>query len=151
MRFLLFMIAVLGVNSAMAMDEFIRKESRFSVTDTVQRIETILDGNKAVNIMATVDHAANAGKKGLELRPTVLLIFGNPALGTRLMQENQEAGVDLPMKMLVWEDEEGRVWLSYINPLSLGSRHKLAGSQPVLEKMSGALNMISDKATGSTQ
>jgi uncharacterized protein (DUF302 family) len=137
--------------SAQAADQFIRKQSQYSVAETVQRIEAILDKAKPIRVLGKVDHEANAQSVNLELKPTVLLIFGNPALGTQLMQENPEVGVDLPMKMMVWEDNEGRVWLSYTNPIVLAGRHQLVKTQPVLKKMSGALNNISDKATGSTE
>jgi uncharacterized protein (DUF302 family) len=151
MRTFILSICLLAFGSVQAADQFVRKQSQYSVAETVQRIEAILDKAKPIRVLGKVDHEANARSVNLELKPTTLLIFGNPALGTQLMQENPEAGVDLPMKMLVWEDDEGKVWLSYTSPMVFAERHQLVKSQPVLKKMTGALNKISDKATGRTE
>ncbi len=148
MRILVLCLCLLSIAAAQADDQFVRKQSEYSVDETVQRIEAILEKADPIRVLGKVDHAANARSVNKELKSTTLLIFGNPALGTQLMQENPEAGVDLPMKMLVWEDSEGRVWLSYTNPMVFADRHQLVKSQPVLKKMSGALNNISNKATG---
>lgn len=98
-------------------------ESRFGVAETIDRLaETVtrLD----LHVFARIDHAAGARDIGETLRPTQLLIFGNPKGGTPLMQDRQIAGIDLPMKALAWEDEAGKIWLSY-NTADWIARHGL--------------------------
>jgi len=97
-----------------------------------------------------VDHAKNAVSVGMALRPTELLIFGNPKGGTPLMQENQVSGIDLPVRALVWQDADGRVWLTYNDPRWLAARHGLgAPSQPALDAMTAGLAAIARDATQS--
>ena len=96
-----------------------------------------------------IDHSANAAEVGLELRPTELLIFGNPRAGTALMLDQQTAGIDLPFKALAWEDETGRVWITYPEPASLARRHNLGGSSEVVltairDGMSGLLKTVAN-------
>jgi uncharacterized protein (DUF302 family) len=78
---------------------------------------------KGLAILAHIDHAGAAAKAGMELRPTDLLIFGNPKGGTPLMQANQTTGIDLPLKALVWQDQDGKTWLGYNDPAWLCARH----------------------------
>ena len=98
--------------------------SRFSVRETIDRLATAAT-SAGLLVFARIDHAANAVQAGMELRPTELLIFGNPKGGTPLMQDKQTAGIDLPVKALAWEDEEGTVWLTYNEAKWLASRHEL--------------------------
>jgi uncharacterized protein (DUF302 family)/RimJ/RimL family protein N-acetyltransferase len=102
-----------------------------------------------LTVFGRIDHSANAAEAGLDLRPTELLIFGNPRAGTTLMLDQQTAGIDLPFKALAWADETGQVWLSYPEPASLGRRHNLSQrSKPVLDAirdgMSGLLKDVVD-------
>jgi uncharacterized protein (DUF302 family) len=145
---LMLVLSVLLMNMAYAGDGLIKKPSQFSVNETADRMEKILDSKAPISLMARVDHHANAQSVDLELGPMVLLIFGNPKLGTQLMQENPTTGIDLPMKLLVWEDAQGKVWVAYNDPKYLAKRHGLKNNDAVIEKMSGALNAMSDKATG---
>ncbi len=101
--------------------------SRFSVSETLDRLTTALTG-AGLLVFARIDHARNAEEVGLALRPTELLIFGNPRGGTPLMQDRQTAGIDLPIKALAWEDEEGRVWLTYNEAAWIATRHGLGES-----------------------
>ena len=87
-------------------------ESRFGVTETIDRLIATVTG-AGLRIFARIDHAAGAREIGAPLRPTELLIFGHPKGGTPLMQDHQLAGIDLPIKALAWEDDQGKVWLSY--------------------------------------
>jgi uncharacterized protein (DUF302 family) len=96
--------------------------SRHSVDDTVQRLQALLSENN-VRLFAVIDHSGEAEKVGLEMKPTKLLIFGNPKGGTPLMQAAPTVAIDLPLKALVWQDEEGKVWLTYNNPVRLQRRH----------------------------
>ena len=101
-------------------------------------------------VLARIDHAGAAQKVGLDLRPTEVLIFGNPKAGTPLMQEVQTMGIDLPLKALVWQDEAGATWLSYNDPSWLAARHGLgSGKDKVLGIMSAALETSARQASGS--
>lgn len=96
--------------------------SRYSVTETLSRFESILK-EKGLTVFARVDHSGEATKVGLAMRPTQLLIFGSPKAGTPLMVAAPSLAIDLPLKALAWEDEQGEVWLSYNSPEYLQQRH----------------------------
>jgi uncharacterized protein (DUF302 family) len=98
--------------------------SHRSVKATIDTLEASLKDN-GVNIFARIDHAAGATSVGMALRPTELLIFGNPRAGTPLMQAKQTTGIDLPLKVLAWEDTSGSVWVTYNDPAWLAARHGL--------------------------
>ena len=133
---------------ALAADEFTKVgPSKHAVSETIDRLESALK-SKGINVMARIDHAAGAKKAGLDLPPTTLLIFGNPKLGTPLMQSNRMIALDLPMKALAWEDEDGKVWLSYTTPETLKARHDIGDRDKVFEKMTGALANFAKAATG---
>src|ERR1700722_8618983 len=89
--------------------------SAHNADDTIHRLKTLLD-QKKIHVFAHIDHAAAGKKVGLTLRPTQVLIFGNPQAGTPLMQSQQTIGLDLPLRVLVWEDAAGKVWLTYHRP-----------------------------------
>ena len=103
----------------------INKPSNHSVDETFARLQSILQA-KQVRLFALVDHSGEAAKVGMTLRPTKLLIFGSPKAGTPLMQAAPSIAIDLPLKILVWEDAQGKVWLSYNSPEYLKERHGLA-------------------------
>ncbi|HEV2160075.1 DUF302 domain-containing protein [Bradyrhizobium sp.] len=132
---------------AMAADGLITIKSSFGPEDTMKRLEAEVKA-KGLTVFAHIDHAAGAAAVGLPLRPTDLIIFGNAKGGTPLMQQAQTIGIDLPLKALVWQDEQGATWLSYNDPAYLTHRHGLgdAAKAPV-EAMSGALKAIAAKAT----
>src|ERR1700719_3169311 len=96
--------------------------SRYSVPETLARLQAILR-EKGLNVFALIDHSGEAEKAGLTMRPAQLLIFGNPKGGTALMVAAPRAAIDLPLKALAWQDEEGKVWLSYNSPEYLRQRH----------------------------
>jgi|ERR1700693_6253249 len=98
--------------------------SHQSVDQTVQKLEGILQA-KGVKLFALVDHSGEAEKAGMRMRPTKLLIFGNPKAGTPLMVASPSIAIDLPLKILVWEDAGGKVWISYNAPGYLQARHGL--------------------------
>ena len=108
----------------MANSGLVSLESRFSVAETIDRLAEIATG-AGLRVFARIDHAAGAHEVGASLRPTELLIFGHPKGGTPLMQDRQLAGIDLPIKALAWEDEQGKVWLSYNDAHWLAERHDL--------------------------
>ena len=99
-------------------------KSPHPAVDTMNRLEEAAR-QRGLNIFARIDHAAGAAKVGKTLRPTELLIFGNPAGGTPFIECAQSVGIDLPLKALVWEDAEGRVWLGYNDPGYLAQRHSV--------------------------
>ena len=98
--------------------------SQHSVKTTIDRLEAALK-DAGVGVFARIDHAAGAASVGMELRPTELLIFGNPRAGTPLMQAGQTIGLDLPLKALAWEDADGSVWVTYNDVAWLAERHGL--------------------------
>lgn len=130
---------------ASADEDMIVKESERSVIDTIDTLQSALDA-KGISIFGRIDHQANANKAGLEMPPTLLLIFGNPKLGTPLMQANRQIGIDLPMKALAWEDD-GKVYLAYTSPEDLKERHDIDGKDEIFAKMTKALDAFTDKAT----
>ena len=98
------------------------RPSRHPVGETVEKLEAILRA-KGVTLFALVDHDGGAAKVGMKMRPTKLLIFGSPKAGTPVMQAVPSAAIDLPLKILVWEDEQGKAWVSYNSPAWLEERH----------------------------
>ena len=121
-------------------------KSHNSVTKTLDLFESAVR-NKGMMVFARVDHHKGATGAGLELRPTEVLIFGNPKMGTLLMQADQSAGIDLPLKALAWQDEQGAVWLTYNNPAWLVKRHGIHDKDAVVAKMQGALKNFAELAT----
>jgi uncharacterized protein (DUF302 family) len=114
----------------------VTRPSSHSVGDTIDRLTAIVAA-KGLKVFARIDHAAGAAEVGMPLRPTCLLIFGHPRGGTPLMQERQTAGIDLPVKALAWEDESGKVWLTYNDAIWLADRHGLG---PASEAAVAAVN-----------
>lgn len=127
-------------------DGLIMKKSNHSVDKTLDRLAEMLEA-KGLTIFARVDHAAGAAKVDLDLPATQLLIFGNPKLGTPLMQSNRTIAIDLPQKALAWKDGEGQVWLAYNDPAYLAERHDIADRQAVRDKIAKALDTFTTKAT----
>jgi len=119
--------------------------SRHSVEVTMDRFAAAAK-ERGFTIVARVNHAGAAAKAGLKLRPTQLLIFGNPKGGTPIMAAAPTAGIDLPLKALVWEDANGKVWLSYNSPAWLKARHGIEGVEKPLAGMSKALAAMAAKA-----
>lgn len=117
------------------------------VAETADRLEAALQ-EAGLTILAVVHHAANAKQAELELRPTRLILAGNPRLGTPLMQENQTVGIDLPQKFLVWEDAQGEVFITYNDPEYLAGRHGLTGQDELLSNIANALRNFAESAAG---
>lgn len=141
----LFLAALLFSAPLHADNDFITKKSNNSVQVSMDRLENVLK-QKGAGIVARVDHAAAGKKAGLTLRPTQVLIFGNPKLGTQLMQRNQQIGLDLPLKILAWEDEKGQTWLTYENPNAMALRHDVKDRAEGLKKMAGILDVVTTEA-----
>ena len=121
--------------------------SAFSVRETIDRLEKIVT-SKGLSVFVRVDHAAGAAQVGMALRPTELIIFGNAKGGTPLMQDKQTAGIDLPLKVLAWEDAGGAVWLTYNDLAWLARRHGLGGdSHAAVAALSAAMDSLPAAAT----
>lgn len=123
-------------------------ESTRDFNETWTALIDILENNDDIKIVAEVDHQANAADVDMELRPTRLIMFGNSTLGTPLMQSTMSIGLDLPQKILVWQDEEGQVNISYNDPEFLQFRHGIKGRETVLETISNVLNDLAMSAGG---
>jgi uncharacterized protein (DUF302 family) len=139
------LMALATAFAAGAADELAIKPSKHSVKETLDRLTETLK-SKGITPVARVDHAAAAKAAGLELKPTEVLLFGNPKLGTPLMQTNRHSAIDLPMKVLAWEDDAGRVWIAYTPPETLKTRYKIEGRDEVLKSMAGALEAFTNAA-----
>lgn len=124
----------------------IQLNSDFSVEATADRLEDLLQ-ERGLTVFNRIDHAENAAGVDQELRPTELIIFGNPDAGTALMQCSQTAGIDLPLKALIWEDADGQVWFTYNDPEYLMERHGLQDCEMVIENISNALEGLATAAT----
>ena len=121
--------------------------SSFGPKETMDRLENEVSSN-GMNVFARIDHAAGAAKVGLTLPPTELIIFGSARGGTPLMQSVQTIGIDLPLKVLVWEDAAGKTWISYNEPNWIAQRHGIANAEPTVAKMADLLSAISNAAAG---
>ena len=128
-----------------AQAELLTKESAHSVQETMDRFESIVK-EKGMTVFARVDHAKNAESVGMEMPDSQLLIFGNPKGGTVLMQQDMQVGVELPLKVLVYSNDEGKTLVVYENPLALSERYKLANTA-VLEKVAGGLDKLTTAAS----
>ena len=139
----IFALALLALASAAsAVEGLVALESPLTVGQTMDRLEAVVK-ERGLTVFARIDHSAGAAKVGKTLRPTQLLIFGNPQGGTPFMECAQSVGIDLPLKALVWEDAEAQVWLAYNDPAFLAARHG-ADSCPVVDKLSAALEGLAE-------
>ena len=133
----------------MATDGLTTIRSSYGPQETMNRLEAEIRA-KGMTVFAHIDHAAGAASVGLSLRPTDLLIFGNARGGTPLMQAEQTAGIDLPLKALVWQDASGTTWLSYNDPAWLANRHGLGHAvEPTVNALAAVLKALATTATDS--
>ena len=136
----------LGV-STVPDDGLVTLQSSHDVATTLERLTAALEA-KGVRVFARIDHAAGAASVGLALRPTTLVIFGNPAAGTPLMQAAQTVGIDLPLKALVWQDAQGVVHLTYNDPAWIAARHGLdGGADQAVAAIAAGLSAFARHAT----
>jgi uncharacterized protein (DUF302 family) len=139
---LLIPLAALGAAAHAQTSGLVAKPSKYSVAETMDRLEKVVKA-KGITVFARIDHAGEADKAGLKLRPTQLLIVGNPKAGTPVMAAAQSAAIDLPLKALAWEDASGKVWLGYNSAEYLKQRH---GIPDDLVKNVGAIAGLVDAA-----
>lgn len=144
---LVFLVATLGLPlQGHAADGVVTVKSAHDVATTVSRLQEIVE-SKGMNVFGRVNHGAGAAKAGIELKPTEVLIFGNPKVGSPLMRCSRSIAIDLPQKALVWEDDDGVVWLAYNDPEYLKARHATEGCDEVFAKVTGALAAFAEAAT----
>ncbi len=136
-QYLLALTLFLAVSFVQAADGLIKVKSPHTTKATMDKFEEIV-ASKGLSVFARVDHSAGAKSVGKALRPTEVLVFGNPQGGTPLMQCVQTLGIDLPLKALVWEDASSQVWLGYNDLAYLAERHAVKEC-PAVEKLSKAL------------
>ena len=123
----------------------ISKSSRYSAPETMDRLVAVLQ-SRGMTVFARIDHAAEAEKVGLKMRPSQLVIFGNPKGGTPLMVAAPSVAIDLPLKALAWEDAGGKVWLGYNAPAWLKDRHGIRGKDDAIAGLEKALDAMTGKA-----
>ncbi len=150
MKFLLILsICFLFSSHVFAADGVITVKSKFTALHTVDRLNTIIT-KKGLTVFANVDHEKGAKEVKIEMLPTHLVIFGNPKIGSPLMTCARSLAVDLPQKMLVWQDRAGQVWLSYNDPVYIADRHSLnKDCRQSLKKISNVLASLAKAAGGS--
>jgi uncharacterized protein (DUF302 family) len=131
---------------AMAAEGLTTVESHFGPKETLDRLEADVKA-KGLTVFARIDHAAGAAAVGLPLLPTAVLIFGNARGGTPLMQSTQLIGIELPLKVLVWQDTSGKTWLSYVDPANLAKRYGLpTETATAVGNLTGVLRALTTKA-----
>ena len=148
MRQILFTITALFflTSQVYADNGIISVKSSHEVKATADRLENTLK-QKGMTVFVRINHAEGAQKVGKKLRPTELVVFGNPKVGTPLMQCSQSTAIDLPQKALIWQDDQGQVWLSYNDPNYLVERHGITGCDEVIKKIEKALSNFAKAAT----
>jgi len=144
-RFTGLLALVLMASAATAAEGLVSVKSPYGVKETLDRFESAAKA-KGLNVFLRLDHAAGAQKIGKTLRPTELLIFGNPQGGTPLIECAQSAGIDLPLKVLSWQDAAGQVWLAYNDPRYLATRHGAGDCGPVVANLTKALAGLAQEA-----
>jgi len=136
----------LFLSALQAKAELIEIESKYSVKQTVENLTSVLKA-KGMTLFTVVNHAKGAKGVGLKLKPNTMVMFGNPKVGTKLMQCDARMGLALPLKMLVSKDAMGKTWLTYQNPQSYAAMYELGKCDKVLNKVSGAMRKFANKAT----
>ena len=139
------MLLVFSTAAQAVSDGVIRLKSPHTAMATIDKLEKVLLA-KGMTVFKRVSHKAGADKVGLKLRPTELLIFGNPKVGTPLMLCVQVAAIDLPQKALAYEDANGQVWLAYNDPAYMAKRHHVSGCDKAVAKITGALSKFAHAA-----
>lgn len=143
---LILLLTVFIAGTAAAQGGLVSVKSSHNVVTTANRLESALK-EKDVTVFARIDHAQGAQRMGQTLKPTLLIIFGSPAMGTPLIQRSRSIGIDLPLKALIWEDRTGQVWFTYNAPDYLARRHGITEMGEAIQKMGKALSNFAMAAT----
>jgi uncharacterized protein (DUF302 family) len=131
---------------AKAQDDFHKLKSSHSINETVVKLSNALKA-KGMTIFSVINHQEGALRVEMELRPTTLVIFGNPKVGTKLIQCDQRVGYALPLKMLIWQDDAGVTWLGYRDPSQLKNEYDLESCSETIEKVKNAMSNFAKAAT----
>ncbi len=126
--------------------DLVKKQSAHSVKETMDKFETLIK-SKGMGVFARIDHGKNASGVDMKMNDAEVLIFGNPKGGTVLMQNDIAVALDLPLRVVVYKDNDGKVWLSYHNPQGLKESYNITGGVKVLDKVEGGLDKLSSAAT----
>ena len=146
MKKLLIAAAFAATTTVSADAGMITKTSANSVAITIDKLAAAVE-KAGAKVLARIDHARGAASVDAELRPTQMLMFGNPKLGTPAMQAGQSIGLDLPLRVVAWETEDGTVMVGYHDPADVAALHGLPADHPTIAKMSGALGKLTGVAT----
>jgi len=141
---ILIALAILSLATAVQAAQLVKKPSPHGVAETMDKLEKIVN-KKGLTVFARIDHQANASKIGMEMPEAQVLIFGNPKMGTLIMQGNAAAGLDLPLRVVIYQGTDGKTWISYHNPQEIGETFGLQGNK-ALNKAEGALGKLTDAA-----
>ncbi len=144
-RMSIVLLATLASFSLMATESMIRMESQHSVKDIADKFVANAK-EKGFNVFTRINHQRNAEKVDMGLKPTEVIVFGNPKAGTPLILCAQEVAIDLPQKVLVYENMSGQTWLVYNNPYYLKERHNMVGCDEILDKVAAALKNLASVA-----
>jgi uncharacterized protein (DUF302 family) len=144
---------VMSTSPALANGGLITKPSRYSIAETIERFETAIQSKAVAGwvIFSRIDHAAAARDAGLQMRPRTVIVFGNPKAGTPQMTKSATLAIDLPMKALVWQDDQDKVWLTYnssqYSAAEIYPRHGLAVQNEAAKTLENFLADVSDRST----
>lgn len=131
----------------MSVEGFLKFPCNIPFAEALGRLCSAIEA-KGLTIFARIDHAAGAANAGMELRPTTLVVFGAAKAGTPLMQASQTLAIDLPLKMLVWQEADGKVWIGANDPAWLAARHGISSARPeIVAAMQGLLKALAEAAT----
>lgn len=140
-------ISAISVSTSFGQDGMVTLKSKYTAEQTADRLQNILKENE-LTIFQRINHQENARSVDMQLPSTIVLIFGNPRLGTPLMQCSQTTAIDLPQKMLIWKTADGSVNIGYNDPSYLKNRHQITECDQALAKISGALKKFASYAAG---
>lgn len=147
MRPLILAASMLVSAGAAQAEQLVARESRFGVKETTDRLSAEIE-KRGMKVAARIDHAAGAKAVGMELPPTEVVMFGNPKLGTPLMMSAPSIGIDLPMRIIAWQDKAGKVWVGYTAVDALKGRHGITDRDEIFETMGAALDSLAKTAGG---
>jgi len=145
-KYLVVSLLMLNISISYAVQDYTVKQSRYSVGETIDRLESIIK-QKGIIVYSRIYHSMGAKKAGIAMRPTQLIIFGNPKAGSPLINENPLAALDLPLKVMAWQDEKNQTWLAYMNSNELRTRHNIQNAA-LLAEMDALLKTITNQALG---
>lgn len=144
MKFIIYLSLILFTTNLHASDGMVNLKSNYNVNKTTDRFVKILK-SKGITVFTVVDHLKGANSVGLKMNPSKIVIFGNPKLGTQIMQCEPKSAIDLPMKALIWQDKNQQTWFSYNDMKYVMKRHKLSCANGVLTKISKVMSKLSHK------